>query len=190
MRVRAKRARSSASRRKPGSTPKSAGRNKAKLADLIRRTRLVAFDFDGVFTDNTVYVTDDGHESVRCWRGDGIGLRQLENLGISTVVVSTETNAVVQHRSRKLAVRCFNGCDNKLDTLSELARELGISLDEIAFVGNDVNDLACLTAVGLPVVVMDAHPAVRDVARYRTVAPGGYGAVREVCDLFVETLAK
>jgi 3-deoxy-D-manno-octulosonate 8-phosphate phosphatase (KDO 8-P phosphatase) len=137
-----------------------------------------------------VYVTDDGRESVRCWRGDGIGLRQVENLGISTVVVSTETNAVVQHRSRKLAVRCFNGCENKLDTLGAIAKEMEISLDEIAFVGNDVNDLVCLTAVGLPIVVMDAHPSVRDIARYRTKAPGGHGAVREVCDLFVDALSR
>jgi YrbI family 3-deoxy-D-manno-octulosonate 8-phosphate phosphatase len=151
---------------------------------------LIAFDFDGVFTDNTVYVADDGHESVRCWRGDGIGLRQVEELGIATVVVSTETNAVVQHRARKMAVRCFNGCENKLDTLSGIAAEMGISLDAIAFVGNDLNDLVCLTAVGLPIVVMDAHPSVRDVARYRTSAPGGHGAVREVCDLFVDTLSR
>lgn len=172
------------------SSPRKSDRKAVGLDPLIRSIRLIAFDFDGVFTDNTVYVTDDGRESVRCWRGDGIGLRQVEKLGISTVVVSTETNAVVQHRSRKLAVRCFNGCENKLDTLSEIAREMRISLDQVAFVGNDVNDLVCLTAVGFPVVVMDAHPSVLDVARYRTKTAGGYGAVREVCDLFVETLTK
>jgi YrbI family 3-deoxy-D-manno-octulosonate 8-phosphate phosphatase len=190
MRVRAKPARPTANRRASGSTRKSATSKQVKLADLIRGTRLIAFDFDGVFTDNTVYVTDDGRESVRCWRGDGIGLRQVEKLGISTVIVSTETNAVVQHRSRKLAVRCFNGCENKLDTITGIAEEMGISLGQIAFVGNDVNDLVCLAAVGLPIVVMDAHPSVRQVARYRTRAPGGHGAVREVCDLFAETLSR
>jgi len=150
--------------------------------------RLVAFDFDGVFTDNTVYVTEDGGESVRCWRGDGLGLRALERLGLSTVIVSTETNAVVQHRSKKLAIRCFNGCDDKLAVLGEVATELGLTLDQVAFVGNDVNDLPCLSAVGLPIVVADAHPSVRSVARYTTRTPGGYGAVREVCDLLAETI--
>jgi YrbI family 3-deoxy-D-manno-octulosonate 8-phosphate phosphatase len=173
-----------------GSSRRSSGSKRASLPALIRRIRLIAFDFDGVFTDNTVYVSDGGQESVRCWRGDGIGLRAVEKLGIATVVVSTETNAVVQHRSRKLAVRCFNGCDDKLSILNGIAEEMGITLTEVAFVGNDVNDLPCLSAVGLPVVVMDAHPAVRKVARYRTRAPGGHGAVREVCDLFASTLAK
>ena len=186
----AKPRRPTAKRRPPGTSRKSSQSERGSLAAQIARTRLIAFDFDGVFTDNTVYVTEDGRESVQCWRGDGIGLRQVEKLGISTVVVSTETNAVVQHRSRKLAVRCFNGCENKLDILRDLAGEMGITLDEIAFVGNDVNDLACLEAVGLPVVVMDAHPAVHSVARYRTTTRGGFGAVREVCDLFVETLTR
>jgi 3-deoxy-D-manno-octulosonate 8-phosphate phosphatase (KDO 8-P phosphatase) len=155
----------------------------------IRRVRLVAFDFDGVFTDNTVYVSEEGRESVRCWRGDGLGLRALEQLGIATVVVSTETNAVVQHRSKKLAMRCFNGCENKLAILSGLAAETGLSLGEVAFVGNDINDLECLLAVGFPIVVQDAHPSVRGAALYRTKARGGHGAVREVCDLFSSALA-
>jgi len=157
---------------------------------LIPRIRLVAFDFDGVFTDNTVYVNQDGGESVRCWRGDGLGLRELERLGIGCVIVSTEVNAVVQQRSRKLSVRCFNGCEDKLSTLRGIADEMRISLDQVAFVGNDVNDLACLSAVGLPIVVSDAHRSVMAVARYRTSTPGGYGAVREVCDLFARTLGR
>ena len=155
---------------------------------MIRRIRLVAFDFDGVFTDNSVYVTEEGRESVRCWRGDGLGLRELTRLGIATVIVSTETNAVVQHRSKKLAVRCFSGCENKLAILRGVADEMGISLSAVAFVGNDINDLDCLQAVGLPMIVFDAHPSVQKAALYRTATPGGYGAVREVCDLFAKAL--
>jgi 3-deoxy-D-manno-octulosonate 8-phosphate phosphatase (KDO 8-P phosphatase) len=157
---------------------------------LISRIRLVAFDFDGVFTDNTVFVNEDGSESVRCWRGDGLGLRELERLGIRSVIVSTEVNAVVQQRSKKLSVRCFNGCEDKLSVLREVAHEMRISLDQVAFIGNDINDLACLSAVGLPIVVWDAHPSVMAVARYRTSTPGGYGAVREVCDLFARALGQ
>lgn len=161
-----------------------------ELESIIRRIRLVAFDFDGVFTDNMVLVSEDGAEFVRCWRGDGIGLRQLERFGIATAIISTETNPVVTARSRKLAVRCFQGCENKLSVLESLMAELNIPFDAVAFVGNDVNDLGCLAVVGLPIVVQDAHPDVLPAARLRTSVPGGYGAVREVCDLFVHVLTE
>ena len=161
----------------------------ASLAELVRATRLVAFDFDGVFTDNMVYVFEDGREAVRCTRSDGLGLSKLKALGLATVIISTETNPVVTARAAKLAVRCVQSCADKRAALDGLAAELGLALREVAFVGNDVNDLPCLTCVGLPIVVRDAHPDVVPYAYYRTGAPGGHGAVREVCDLFESVLA-
>lgn len=155
-----------------------------QLKELIRSIRLVAFDFDGVFTDNMVYVFQDGSEAVRCSRADGLGLRKLERAGIHTVIISTETNPVVTARSGKLGLRCIQSCEDKRATLDEIVKELGLSLAEVAFVGNDINDLPCLTVVALPIVVHDAHEDVLSHARYRTKAPGGRGAVREVCDLF------
>jgi YrbI family 3-deoxy-D-manno-octulosonate 8-phosphate phosphatase len=160
------------------------------LQEAIRQIRLVAFDFDGVFTDNMVYVLQDGSEAVRCNRSDGIGLQKLKNLGIETVIISTESNPVVSARARKLKIRCFQNCEDKRKTLASVAREFGISLAEIAFVGNDINDEPCLNNVGLPIVVNDAHPDVILIARYQTQNAGGDGAVREVCDLFEKTLAK
>ncbi|MBZ5559488.1 MAG: HAD hydrolase family protein [Acidobacteriia bacterium] len=160
----------------------TAGRD---LDALLRRVRLVVFDFDGVFTDNTVYVSQDGVESVRCWRGDGLGIATLTQAGVDTVIVSKETNPVVSARSRKLAMRCVQGCDDKLSAVRALAAELGVTLEDVAFVGNDINDLACLEAVGLPIVVQDAHHDVLGAAVYRTTACGGRGAVREVCDAIV-----
>lgn len=154
------------------------------LSNLIRTIRLVAFDFDGVFTDNAVYVFQDGSEAVRCFRGDGIGLENLRALGVAVAIISTETNPVVSARARKLGIPCVQGCKDKRAALEDMAREKGISLAEVAFVGNDINDLPCLTAVGLPVVVQDAHPDVIPYGRYRTTSPGGRGAVRELCDLF------
>ena len=151
----------------------------------LASVRLVVFDFDGVFTDNTVYVSQDGVETVRCWRGDGLGLARLKQAGVETAIVSTETNPIVAMRSRKLSIRCVQGCENKLAALETLAAELGVALGEIAFVGNDINDLLCLRAVGLSIVVQDAHADVADSAQYRTAAPGGRGAVREVCDAIV-----
>ena len=155
------------------------------LEFLLRAVKLVVFDFDGVFTDNTVYVSQDGVESVRCWRGDGLGLAKLTQAGIHTAIVSTETNPVVGARARKLGMRCVQGCGDKLTAVQALAAEHRIALAEVAFVGNDINDLECLRAVGLPVVVQDAHADVRAAAVHRTTAPGGRGAVREICDAIV-----
>lgn len=152
----------------------------------LQEVRLVAFDFDGVFTDNTVYVTQDGVESVRCWRSDGLGLQKLRELGIGTVIISTETNPVVTARARKLGIRCLQDCADKVAALRGVADADGIGLDQVAFVGNDINDAPCLAAVGLPIVVHDAHEDVVGLAKIRTRTPGGRGAVREVCDLIAD----
>jgi 3-deoxy-D-manno-octulosonate 8-phosphate phosphatase (KDO 8-P phosphatase) len=160
------------------------------LKEAIRKIRLVAFDFDGVFTNNMVYVFQDGSEAVRCNRSDGIGLQKLKKLGIEAVIISTESNPVVSARARKLKIRCFQNCEDKRQTLENVAREFGISSDEIAFVGNDINDQLCLNRVGLPIVVQDAHLDVMPLAAYCTHNRGGHGAVREVCDLFEQVLAK
>ena len=113
----------------------------AALRERIRTIRLVAFDFDGVFTDNAVYVFQDGSEAVRCSRGDGIGLRKLEKLGIDAIVVSTETNPIVSVRCNKLAIDCVQGCEDKRARLEEIAAERRLHLAQVAFVGNDVNDV-------------------------------------------------
>ena len=158
------------------------------LKEIIKKIRLVAFDFDGVFTDNMVYVFEDGSEAVRCFRSDGIGLQKLKKLGIETVIISTESNPVVSARAQKLKIRCLQNCEDKGKTLENVAQEFEIPLDEVAFVGNDINDQPCLNHVGLPIVVNDAHQDVVSIARYQTRSPGGYGAVREVCDLFERAL--
>jgi YrbI family 3-deoxy-D-manno-octulosonate 8-phosphate phosphatase len=158
------------------------------MKEIISKIRLVAFDFDGVFTDNMVYVFENGTEAVRCSRADGIGLHKLKQLGIETIIISTEPNPVVSERARKLKLRCVQDCRDKRAELEKITQELGISLAEVAFVGNDINDRACLACVGLPIVVQDAHPDVLPLAKYRTNRPGGFGAVREICDLFAQTL--
>jgi len=160
------------------------------IADLIRKIKLLALDFDGVFTDNRVHVNQEGVEAVSCWRGDGLGLKKLDRLGIDTVIISTETNPVVSARSRKHGIRCIQGVDDKVAELRRMADESGLSMDQIGFVGNDTNDLPVLRAVGLPIVVNDAHPCVVPHALYRTNARGGQGAVREVCDLFAGVLSQ
>ena len=162
--------------------------NKAShgIDQIIGRIRLVAFDFDGVFTDNMVYVFENGTEAVRCTRSDGIGLQKLRQAGIESMIISSEANPVVSARAKKLKIDCVQNCQDKRAVLEERTAKFGISLEQVAFVGNDINDMACLTCVGLPIVVNDAHPDVVPVARYRTRNPGGQGAVREVCDLIIK----
>jgi 3-deoxy-D-manno-octulosonate 8-phosphate phosphatase (KDO 8-P phosphatase) len=150
--------------------------------DLLREIGLVVFDFDGVFTDNRVWVNERGEESVVCWRGDGIGLRRLDEAGVPYVVVSTEPNPVVSFRAEKLQTRCHHGVGDKLAVLRSEAEAADVGLDRVAYVGNDVNDATCLEAVGLPVVPADAWPEVVPLARWILDRPGGHGCVRELCD--------
>ena len=152
--------------------------------------KLVVFDFDGVFTDNLVYVFEDGREAVRCSRADGLGLRRLERLNIEPIILSTEVNPVVGARAAKLKVHCVQGCEDKLASLIALLEHRQIEPRQVAFVGNDLNDLDCLRRVGLPIVVRDAHPDTLSAAIYRTRLRGGKGAVREVCDLIGSILEK
>jgi YrbI family 3-deoxy-D-manno-octulosonate 8-phosphate phosphatase len=154
-------------------------------AARIRDLRVVAFDFDGVLTDNAVWIAESGEESVRCSRLDGIGLAALRGLGLALAVVSTETSPVVGARCRKLGLDCVQACTDKAAALRELLRRAGAAPEQAAFVGNDVNDLPALELVGVPVVVADAHPALDRPGFLRTTRAGGHGAVREFCDLVV-----
>ena len=150
--------------------------------DELRTLGLVVFDFDGVFTDNRVWVSETGGESVACWRGDGLGLRRLDDVGVPYVIVSTEPNRVVAHRAEKLRARCVHGVDDKLAVVRTEAERAEVGLGMVAYLGNDVNDAACLEAVGLPVVPADAWPEVVPLARWVLERSGGHGCVRELCD--------
>lgn len=160
------------------------------LLARMRQVSLVAFDFDGVFTCNMVYVREDGVETVRCSRFDGFGLRRLEAAGVLPVIISTETNPVVTARARKLKIRCIQGCDDKVSALQAVMEEEKVDFPAVAFVGNDINDLPCLRRVGLPIVVADAWPATLHAGLYRTQRKGGEGAVREICDLIADAKEK
>ena len=157
--------------------------------EVGRSVRLVVFDFDGVFTDNTVWTDDAGNEWVRSWRGDGLGLEKLRQAGIPAWVLSTETHPVVARRCEKLGIPYRQGLADKRAALEALANDVGVSLGDVAYVGNDVNDAGCLQAVGVPIVVQDAHSDVLPLARYRTRTPGGFGAVREICEWLSASVA-
>lgn len=149
---------------------------------MLSSIRLIVFDFDGVFTDNTVYVSQEGVESVRCWRSDGLGLSRLKSLGVSLYIISTEANPVVAARANKLNLPCRQGIEDKAVAILETCRELGIEPAHTMFVGNDINDIPAFRAIGFPVAVADAYPEVFPHVLGRTQKLGGQGAVREVCD--------
>ena len=143
----------------------------------------VVFDFDGVFTDNAVWVSEDGgSELVRCNRADGLGIAMMHRAGIAMYVLSTEVNPVVEARCKKLQLEVEHGIEDKGVRLRELLRERDIDPARVAYLGNDVNDRECLELVGTAVVVADAHPSVVGLADHVLSLPGGYGAVREFCD--------
>ncbi|MBA3734357.1 MAG: HAD hydrolase family protein [Actinobacteria bacterium] len=153
-----------------------------EFSPLLERVRFAVFDFDGVFTDNRVWVNERGEESLAFSRSDGLGLRRLDEVGIRYLIVSLEKNPIVGARAKKLEVDCLQGVDDKLSVVRERARDLGVTLEDTAFVGNDINDAACLRAVGIPVVPADAWPEVRPLAQWVLSRPGGNGCVREFCD--------
>lgn len=153
-----------------------------ELNALLERVRFAVFDFDGVFTDNRVWVNERGEESLAFSRSDGLGLRRLDEVGVQYLIVSAEPNPIVGARAVKLNAECVQGVSDKLAVVFERTELLGVALEETAYVGNDVNDADCLRAVGCPVVPADAWPEVRSLARWVLSRPGGAGCVREFCD--------
>lgn len=155
------------------------------LAEIAKNIQLVVFDFDGVFTDNKVLVLDNGQEAVTCNRSDGVGIALLRQHSIDAMVLSQETNPVVQHRCKKLALPCVNSCDDKLVALSKILQEKSLSWSQVAYLGNDINDLTCLQKVAFPVCVADSHEEVFIICKLVTNRAGGQGAVREFCETLI-----
>ncbi|OYY99416.1 MAG: 3-deoxy-D-manno-octulosonate 8-phosphate phosphatase [Sphingobacteriia bacterium 28-36-52] len=149
----------------------------------FKNIKLLVLDFDGVLTNNYVWITEDGLESVRCNRSDGIGLSRLRSIGIQTYIVSTEKNKVVSTRANKLRTPVLQGVEDKKDAILKLSNELDIPLNNIAFLGNDINDIPAFEVVGLPIGVADSFEEIYSKIVYKTKKNGGEGAVREICDL-------
>ena len=145
----------------------------------------IAFDFDGVFTDNVVYVMQNGDEAVACNRSDGMGISMLLAAGVPLVIISSEGNPIVTVRGAKLNLEVIQEVDDKLPELIDWADQKGLSVDQVAFLGNDVNDVGCLKKAGLGVVVADAHPTALDAADFALNKKGGHGAIREIADLWL-----
>lgn len=153
--------------------------------------KMIVMDFDGVLTDNRVWVDENGREAVAAFRSDSLGLALLRGrTGIEPMVISMETNPVVTARCRKMNVPVLQGISQKAEALNHLLREKGITSNEVIYIGNDVNDLECFPVAGYAIAPSDAEPQVLTAADMVLTRRGGHGAVREVCDLLMEKYLK
>jgi 3-deoxy-D-manno-octulosonate 8-phosphate phosphatase (KDO 8-P phosphatase) len=142
----------------------------------------VLFDFDGVLTDNRVVVFEDGREAAMCSRADGLAFDFLRRVNMPVHILSTETNPVVKARATKLKVDAMTGLRDKVAAVTELCGAHGYSANRLMFVGNDINDLPVMAAVGFPVAVADSHAAVLSIAWRVLETSGGAGVAREIVE--------
>jgi len=159
------------------------------ITDDIRkratRIKLACFDVDGTLTDGRLYFDADGRESKAFHVLDGQGLVLLRRYGIQVALITARDSQVAEARGRELGARVFIGAKDKLAQVQALCAELDIALDQVAFMGDDLPDLAALRAVGLGVAPANAHHWVGSRVHWQTQAKGGQGAARELCDLLL-----
>lgn len=160
-------------------------RRPADARPELATKKAVIFDFDGVLTDNAVYVSEAGVESVRCDRGDGYGFEIARKSGLKTLILSKERNPVVETRAKKLRCEVTHGVDDKPTVLASWLVENGLDWRDIVYLGNDLNDLECIQRSGVGVAVADAVPAVIEAADLVLQKPGGYGAARELLEMIL-----
>jgi len=162
-----------------------------KLATVLEKAakiRLLILDVDGVLTDGKLYIGDDGQDSKAFYARDGLGIKMLQNTGVNIAVITGKTSQVVEHRMRYgLGVQhIFQGQKDKVPPFQQLCKDLNVKPEEVAHVGDDINDLPVFARIGLSIAVADAYPLVLDYADWCTQAKGGQGAVREVCELIMQ----
>ncbi|MCB2263911.1 MAG: 3-deoxy-manno-octulosonate-8-phosphatase KdsC [Candidatus Thiosymbion ectosymbiont of Robbea hypermnestra] len=152
-----------------------------------KRIRLVIFDVDGVLTDGSLFLGDDGQEYKAFYSRDGLGMELLQRTGVILAIVTGRTSEVVRNRMEYLGIRhVYQGQHDKLRAYEALKKTLDLDDERIAYVGDDLVDLPVMRRVGLSIAVADAHALVRRHCHWRTRAPGGRGAAREVCELIME----
>jgi len=157
------------------------------ILEKAARIRLLIFDVDGVLTDGSLFIGDDGQEYKAFNSRDGHGIKMLAKHGVTIAIITGRTSKVVEHRMANLGVtHVYQGKLDKLPAYEELAAKLDIPAEETAYVGDDVVDLPVMRRVGLAIAVQDAHPLVRTHSHWQTPSCGGRGAARDVCEMLLE----
>lgn len=157
-------------------------------ADILARAvkvRLACFDVDGTLTDGRLVYDSEGRELKAFHATDGLGLKLLQAAGIAVAFVTARRSPVAELRARELGVASHTFVHDKLACVREIVAGMGIGMDQVAFMGDDLADLPALLAAGLSVAPADAHPWTRERVHWRTRAHGGKGAARELCDLLL-----
>ena len=147
--------------------------------------RLACFDVDGTLTDGRLFFDSEGREMKAFHVHDGQGLVLLREVGIEVALITARNSEVARRRAQELRVRAHIGVKDKLACVRELCAELGIGLDAVCFMGDDLPDLPAMRAVGLSVAPANAHAYTAAQAQWRTQAKAGKGAARELCDLLL-----
>jgi len=161
---------------------------RSALIERLAHVRLLTLDVDGVLTDGGLYFGDDGRQWRKFNVKDGLGIKLAVEAGIEVALITASDTGAIHDRARMLGLRHVRvGVEDKLAALMSVIGELGIGLDAVAHMGDDLNDIPVLAAVGLPLTVADAVDEVIAAAAYVTEKRGGEGAVREICDLLVTT---
>ena len=155
------------------------------IRERAARIRLVCFDVDGTLTDGRLLIDADGRESKTFHVFDGLGMKLLMRHGIAVAFVTARLSPSAERRAHELGVESHTGVHDKLDCVEKIAERMGIGLDEIAFMGDDLPDLRVMQQVGLSVAPAQAHRWTSERAHWRTLSRGGEGAARELCDLIL-----
>ena len=140
------------------------------------------FDFDGVLTNNIVFIDQNGIESVACSRADGLAFDVLRRLKKQSYILSTEKNQVVEARANKLKIPVIQGINNKVNALKELKKKEGIDFKSVLYMGNDLNDYRAMQLCGISVCPADSHPKIKEISDIVLKSNGGNGAVRELLE--------
>lgn len=157
---------------------------------MPKKIRLVVTDFDGVLTDGRVWIDENGRETVAATRSDSMRIKQLREHGIEVMILSSEVNPVVSARAKKMDINAIHGMglNEKGDVLKKFLAEKNIDASQVVYLGNDFNDLPCYEIAGWSVAVADAYPEVLRAADHVLKTNGGFGALRELCDLILKEL--
>lgn len=157
------------------------------VRERARKIRLVAMDVDGVLTDAGMYYTETGDELKKFNTRDGMGLAQIRAAGLKTAILTGESTQLVERRGAKMRIdHVFIGVSDKLTCMRQLLEQLDLTLEQVAYIGDDLNDYELLCHVGLAAAVRDASRLPKSVAHLITEAKGGEGAVRELCEIILE----
>lgn len=156
------------------------------LETRLKSAEILFVDVDGVLTDGSLHVLEDGSQFRTFHVRDGLGMQLLVRADIKVAIVSAGSSSAVEHRARRLRLNhVFQGVADKAKLVDQFLTETNLNPSNAAFMGDDLTDLAAMRHVGLALSVPEAHPRVLEVAHYTTRAPGGRGAVREVCELIL-----